>query len=528
MAKNLLVWLGGQYSDDASLVGEKAAKLSELITIGFPVINGFVITTQVYREFLEENKLHTKLSHLKGSLTGEKLQQEIYKVCAKAPIPQQGIDEIFRAYIKLVGHIQHAPLTISSSYSQGPIVVKGEANLLIEVKKIFTEAAQKEINDGISLLVQLDILPETKGIIHSNVLDTALPLPQKEKEELVDLVKKAQKHFFFPQTYSWIFAKSALYIVDIKEFTPQQSSISHSPHTATKIYVDISDIGTISTIAQQHVDGVGLLRSDNIVREIGVHPKKMIDEGKSKEYIEKLVESITQVAKVFSPRPVVYQLSNLSTQQYRQLKGGIEYETLEQNPLFGYKGAYRFIHEPELLHLELDAIKHVRNKLGFKNLWLALPYVRTVHELQSLKSLVASNGLYRSPTFKIWLTVEIPSNVLLLDTFIEQGIDGVSIESDTLTTLLLGTDKDNHAVMHAVMHEFNEQDESVAWAIEHVIKTSHKHAVSVSLSGKAAFVYPLFLKHIVQLGITSVTVVPEALDTTRQHVAQFENERISK
>lgn len=299
------------------------------------------------------------------------------------------------------------------------------------------------------------------------------------------------------------------------------SSPASTIHTATKVYVNLAEPELSSQIAQRHVDGVGLLRAEFMMAGIGTHPKKLIEEGKSKIFVEKLAEGIAQFAKSFSPRPVVYRASDFKTNEYRELVGGREFEPVEPNPMLGYRGVYRYIHDPEVFHLELEAIKHVRNKLGLKNVWLMLPFVRTVKELQEVKTLIASSGLYRSPSFKIWMMVEIPSNVILLDKFIEQGIDGVSIGSNDLTMLLLGTDRDNHEVAR----EFNEQDESVLWAIEHVIKTAHKYKITSSLCGQAVSVYPNLLKQLVDWGITSVSVSPDAIDITREHIAHYEKEK---
>src|SRR3989344_9273169 len=121
--------------------------------------------------------------------------------------------------------------------------------------------------------------------------------------------------------------------------------------------------------------------------------------------------------------------------------GGKEFEPEEPNPMLGYRGAFRYVHDPEVFKLELEAIKMVRNKKGFKNLWLMLPFVRTVKELEEVKKIISVENLHRSPSFKLWMMVEIPSNVILLDKFIEVGIDGVSIGSNDLTMLLLGTDR---------------------------------------------------------------------------------------
>lgn len=302
----------------------------------------------------------------------------------------------------------------------------------------------------------------------------------------------------------------------------ERQQIEFTP-TATKIYVNLAQPEFAEKVASRHVDGVGLLRAEFVMADIGVHPKKMIRDGKAKDYVTKLAENLVKFCQPFSPRPVVYRSSDFKTNEYRELTGGKEFEPQESNPMLGYRGAYRYIHDPEVFHLELEAIKLVRNKYGLKNLWLMLPFVRTVQELVDVKKLIASAGLYRSPSFKLWMMVEIPSNVILLEQFIEQGIDGVSIGSNDLTMLIMGTDRDNSEVAP----EFNEENPAVLWAVEHVIKTAHKYKITSSLCGQAPSQKPHLLESLVKWGITSVSVSPDVIDTTRTIVAEIEKKLIA-
>ncbi len=299
----------------------------------------------------------------------------------------------------------------------------------------------------------------------------------------------------------------------IKDFIP----------TATKVYVNLAQPDLAEKVSKRHVDGVGLLRAEFIMADIGVHPKKMIRDGKTKEYIEKLAESLKKFCQPFSPRPVIYRTSDFKTNEYRHLVGGKEYEPEESNPMLGYRGAFRYMNDPEVFDLELEAIKLVRNKYGLRNLWMMIPFVRTVEELIVVKKMISAAGLYRSPSFKLWMMVEIPSNVILLDQFIEVGIDGVSIGSNDLTMLILGTDRDNSEVAQ----EFNEEDPAVLWAMEHVIKTAQKYKISVSLCGQAPSQKPKLLENLVKWGITSVSVSPDVIDTTRLTIAEIEKSLIS-
>lgn len=292
--------------------------------------------------------------------------------------------------------------------------------------------------------------------------------------------------------------------------------------TATKVYVNLAEPEFTKNTSEKHVDGVGLLRAEFMIAGIGTHPKKLIHDGKKHVFVEKLANGLEQFCKAFSPRPVVYRASDFKTNEYRALVGGKDYEPVESNPMLGYRGAYRYIHDPKVFELELEAIKFVRNKKGYKNLFLMLPFVRTVKELIEVKKIIASCGLNRSSSFKLWMMVEIPSNVILLDKFIEVGIDGVSIGSNDLTMLILGTDRDNSEVAP----EFDEQNEAMLWALERTIKTANKYNITSSLCGQAASLYPDLVEKLVRWGITSVSVSPDAIDSTRKIIAHIEKRMI--
>jgi pyruvate,water dikinase len=294
--------------------------------------------------------------------------------------------------------------------------------------------------------------------------------------------------------------------------------------TATKLYINLAEPDLAEEISKRNVDGVGLLRAEFMMAGIGVHPKKMIRDGKKQEFINRLADDLNKFCSAFDPRPVVYRASDFKTNEYRNLVGGKDFEPEESNPMLGYRGAFRYIHDPEVFKLELEAIKMVRNKFGHKNLWIMIPFVRTVEELIAVKKIINQAGLERSSTFKLWMMVEIPSNVIMFEKFIEVGIDGVSIGSNDLTMLIMGTDRDNSEVAS----EFNEMYPAPVWAFEHVIKTAHKHGITASMCGQAISTYPELVRDLVSWGVTSVSVSPDAIDATRKLLAQTEKEILNK
>jgi pyruvate,water dikinase len=286
--------------------------------------------------------------------------------------------------------------------------------------------------------------------------------------------------------------------------------------TNTRLYVNLAEPELAERVAQRSVDGVGLLRAEFIVAQIGTHPRQFMDEANGSEYTRGLTEGIREFCRVFNPRPVVYRLSDFKTNEYANLRGGAKYEPTEENPMIGYRGASRYIKEPDIFRLEVDAIKAVRKE--FKNLYVMVPFVRTPAELKGVKQLLAEQGLVRNDEFKLWMMVEVPSNVIILDRFIDVGIDGISIGSNDLTQLVLGIDRDSEALADT----FDERNDAVMAAIQTAVTVAKRRGITASICGQAPSVYPEVTEKLVEWGITSVSVSPDMIDRTREIIANAE------
>ena len=286
--------------------------------------------------------------------------------------------------------------------------------------------------------------------------------------------------------------------------------------TKTKLLANLAQPEIVDRVAMRDVDGIGLLRAEFMVAEIGEHPSHMIEEGRGNEFVDKLAAGLTTFVKAFHPRQVVYRTNDFKSNEYAALKGGAKYEQSEENPMIGYRGASRYITDIETFKLELAAIKKVREK--YDNLWVMIPFVRTVSEMERTVKIMAEEGLKRSPTFKLWMMCEVPSNVILLDKFIAVGIDGISIGSNDLTQLTLGIDRDSAKLAAS----FDERNEAVMISIEKVVKTCKKLGVTCSICGQAPSVYPEITQKLVEWGVTSVSVSPDMIDVTRDIIAAAE------
>jgi len=286
--------------------------------------------------------------------------------------------------------------------------------------------------------------------------------------------------------------------------------------TKTRVYVNLAEPELAEKVASRHVDGVGLLRAEFIIAQIGKHPRYMISQGKGQEFVAQLTEGVATFARAFNPRPVVYRTTDFKTNEYRNLKGGKQYEAVEENPMLGYRGCSRYVQEADLFKMELEMVKRVRK--DYKNLWIMIPFVRTVEEMARLMSTMKDEGLSSSKDFKIWMMVEVPSNIFLIDKFIDVGIDGISIGSNDLTQLILGIDRDSPKLGDV----FDERNEAVMLALEKAIKTSVKRGITASICGQAPSVYPELTEKLVEWGITSISASPDAIESTRDIIANIE------
>jgi len=286
--------------------------------------------------------------------------------------------------------------------------------------------------------------------------------------------------------------------------------------TATKVYVNLGEPDQAAKIAKMNVDGVGLLRAEFMISGIGIHPKEAIKRKKQGNFVEKLAHGLETFCKNFEPRPVVYRATDFKTNEYRSLEGGKYWEPEEPNPMLGYRGAFRYLADPEVFNLEIQAIKAVRSK--YKNLFLMVPFVRSPDELSKIRRLIANVGFFKESSFKFWMMVELPVNVILIEDFIKVGIDGVSVGSNDLTMLIEGTDRDNSDVAQV----FNERSPAILWAIKRIIKVCKKHNITVSICGQAPSTYDEFVEFLVKEGIDSISVNPDAIDRVRNVIMEAE------
>ena len=292
------------------------------------------------------------------------------------------------------------------------------------------------------------------------------------------------------------------------------------PPTGTKVYMNLGDPELAEKYSGLPCDGIGLMREEFIwTTYIHEHPLYLIKTGHPKKVVDQLAEGMRQVCQAMAPRPVTLRFSDFKSSEYRDLKGGDEFEPYEPSALLGWRGASRY-YDPkyiEAFKLECQAVVKVREEFGLKNLNVMIPFCRNVEECEKVVKIMAECGLERGKDFKVWLMAEIPSNIILADQF-NKYVDGYSIGSNDLTMLVLGCDRDNDTVSHI----YDERNLAVRRAVRHLIEVAHSEGKTVSICGQAPSVYPEFCEFLIKSGIDSISVNPDTVKFTKKLVAQVE------
>lgn len=323
------------------------------------------------------------------------------------------------------------------------------------------------------------------------------------------------------------------------DYKCKKISVENMPKLPVKIMLNVANPDQAFGFSFIPNYGVGLARLELIINNmIGVHPNALLNfdslpQKLKKEiqhkidgykdpvsfYVDRLREGIATIAAAFHPKPVIVRTSDFKTNEYANLLGGQLYEPKEENPMIGFRGASRYVHESfeKCFALECQALRQVREDMGLTNVEIMIPFVRTIGEMKNVLEVLEKNGLKRGKNgLKVIMMCEVPSNAILAEEFL-QLVDGFSIGSNDLTQLTLGLDRDSGIVADL----FDERNAAVKSFLEKAIKTCNKMDKYIGICGQGPSDYPDFAVWLLQQRIGSISLNPDSVMKTWLYIHEY-------
>lgn len=322
------------------------------------------------------------------------------------------------------------------------------------------------------------------------------------------------------------------------DFTIKRHQVGNMPSLPFKIMMNVANPDRAFDFQKLPNFGIGLARLEFIISQmIGVHPEACLHfqdlkldlqeqilqktsgyDSPKQFYIDKLSEGIATLGAAFHPKPVIIRFSDFKSNEYANLLGGKAYEPNEENPMLGFRGASRYVSTKfkPCFELEIAAVKKVRDQMGLKNVWVMVPFVRTVQEAKAVSDLLASYGLIRGQDdLKIIMMCEVPSNAILAEQFLAY-FDGFSIGSNDLTQLTLGLDRDSSLIAE----QFDERNDAVKFLLSRAIQTCKKMGKYVGICGQGPSDHPDLAKWLMEQGIETASLNPDSVLKTWLYLAE--------
>lgn len=328
----------------------------------------------------------------------------------------------------------------------------------------------------------------------------------------------------------------------IHSFEIEKIDLNGLEQPKTKIYMNIGNPEKAFAFSMIPNNGVGLARMEFIINNyIKAHPLALIDlHNGNKEFngvegvreimsgyvnpkdffIKKIAEGVGMIASAFYPKPVIVRTSDFKSNEYCRMVGGKDYEPHEENPMIGYRGACRYYSDQyrQAFEWECQALAMARNEMGFTNMKIMVPFLRTPEEGRRVLEIMRKNGLVQGENgLEIYVMCELPVNVIMADEFL-QLFDGFSIGSNDLTQLTLGVDRDGELVSHV----FDERNPALLKMFQMAIQACKKHNKYCGICGQAPSDYPEIAEFLVENGITSISLNPDSIIETWDKILKLE------
>ena len=452
---------------------------------------------------------------------------------------QKSLDRVEVYHLKEKGPALVRGRSVGEKIAHGPVRVVKSAHNLNQVQKGDVLVTDKTDPDWEPTMRKAAAIVTNRGgrTCHAAIVSRELGLPAiVGTENATEVLKDGQA-----VTVSCAEGETGFVYQGLLKFDVQQIKLHDLSRPQTQVMMNVGNPEEAFRLSSLPNDGVGLAREEFIISNyIKIHPLALLDydrvedqalreqiaqltigyNDKPQFFVDKLAQGVAMIGAAFYPKDVVVRLSDFKTNEYANLIGGKAYEPVEENPMIGFRGASRY-YNPRYqvgFALECRAMKKVRDEMGLSNVKLMVPFCRTVEEGRRVLEEMEKHGLKRGDNkLEVYVMCEIPSNVILANEFAEI-FDGFSIGSNDLTQLVLGVDRDSEIVAHI----FDERNPAVKNMIASVIQAAKSKGKKIGICGQAPSDYPEFAAFLVELGIDSISLNPDAVLKTTVKILEIE------
>ncbi|GJL49182.1 MAG: phosphoenolpyruvate synthase [Nitrospirales bacterium] len=472
----------------------------------------------------------------KDGLTGELF---IVQARPETVQSQKMRDSLESYHLKQKGSILVVGRSVGEKISQGPVHVIKHVQHLQQFKAGEVLVTDKTDPDWEPIMKKASAIVTNRGgrTCHAAIVSREMGVPAiVGTDKGTDVLKDGQL-----VTVSCAEGDTGFVYEGSLPFEVDRINLKGLEHPKTKVMMNVGNPEEAFGLSFIPNDGVGLAREEFIISTyIKIHPLALLDydhlddttvkteidqltagyTDKPQFFVDKLAQGVAMIAAAFYPKDVIVRLSDFKSNEYANLVGGQLYEPTEENPMLGFRGASRYYDTRYRagFALECRAMKKVREEMGLTNVKLMIPFCRTVEEGRLVQTEMAKYGLKRGEKgLEIYVMCEIPSNVILADAFADV-FDGFSIGSNDLTQLTLGVDRDSEIVAHI----FDERNAAVKTFIGHVIKVAKAKGRKIGICGQAPSDYPEFAQFLVEQGIDSISLNPDAVLKTTVKILEME------
>ena len=475
----------------------------------------------------------------KDGLTGELFIVQARPETVQA---QKALDVLERYHLQQGGSVLVRGQSVGEKIRHGPVRIIKDAHHLQTFHEGEVLVTDKTDPDWEPIMKKAAAIITNRGgrTCHAAIVSRELGVPAVVgTEHGTDVLRDGQV-----VTVSCAEGETGLVYDGALPFTVERVVLQDVPRPATKVMLNIGNPEEAFALSFLPNDGVGLAREEFIISNaIKVHPLALLEyerlddpvlkadidrltvgyTNKVQFFVDRLAQGVAMIAAAFYPKDVIVRLSDFKSNEYADLLGGHRYEPTEENPMLGFRGASRY-YDPRYrdgFALECQAMRQVRDEMGLTNVKLMIPFCRTVDEGRKVLAEMATHGLRQGENgLEVYVMCELPSNVILAEAFAEI-FNGFSIGSNDLTQLVLGVDRDSAIVAHL----FDERDPAVKMMIAQVIKVAKATGRKIGICGQAPSDYPEFAQFLVEQGIESMSLNPDAVLKTLLAVAEMEKTR---